>query len=170
MTAVACAYCAFDDRCSAEGILRSFIHQLLVQRPALLPLAQEVYNEYRLQRTDPPFARVVGLLHSLVDSLGGTYIVVDGLDEIGGEKEKALLLDELKKLSARVLIFSRPLALHLKYLPSANIVTVHALDDDIERFVVSSLLHHPSSQASINGEGGLVHDVAVRIRERSRGV
>jgi len=170
-TAVVCAYCRFDDDCDAESILRGFVHQFLAQNPLLLPLVDRYYKKHKIQRTSPKMEEIVEMLHSLITSLDSAYIVVDGLDEISGDKEKANLLQALGKLPARTLIFSRPLELHLRDLPSATIFSVEARDEDIEKFVGSILLNNASFQETIGGvEGNLVRDIAVKIRKRSRGM
>jgi len=170
-SAVVCVYCRFDNECDAESILRCFIHQLLAQHPRLLPLVDEHYRKHKIQRTGPKIKEVVEMLRSLITSLDSVHIVVDGIDEISSDKERATLLQELEKLPARILILSRPLDLHLRCLPSAVTLSVEALDEDIENFVVSSLLDNASLQDTIAGaEDSLVQDIAVKIRERSRGM
>jgi len=169
--AVACAYCRFDNDCKAESILRGFVHQFLAQSPKLPPLVHKYYKKDRLERTGPSFTEVTEMLHSLVASFDETHIVVDGLDEISSDKERIALLHELERLPARTLIFSRPLDLHLRHLSSATVLSIEARDNDIENFVVSSLLNHPSFQRSFSGpEDGLVREVATTIRQRCRGM
>lgn len=169
--AVACAYCSFENHCTAEGILRSIIHQLLVQHPEILPIVKEHYDEHRLHKTPLSLAKVVKMLNSVIGSIGETHIVVDGLDEISEDKERTTLLQVLQTLPARVLIFSRPLGIHLKHLPSATVFPIDAKEEDIERYVVSSLVNHLSLQESIRGaDDPLVREVATKIRETSRGM
>ena len=169
--AATCAYCNFSDRCTAEGVLRGLIHQLLARHPDLLPHVKQHYHEHRLQKTDLMFDKIVEILHSLVSSLDAAHIVIDGLDEIGDDKERMLLLKELEKLPARVLIFSRSLAIHLKHLPSAIVFPIDAKDEDIESFVVSSLLNHQSLQGFIHGaEDSLVREFATKIRDKCHGM
>ena len=168
--AVVCAYCRFDEPCIAENILRSFIHQILAQRPKLLPLVWKCYSQHRFQRTEPTFDQIIEMFHSLVSSLAGVHIVVDGLDEITDDKEKVTLLRELEKLPARVLIFSRPLDLHIKHLPSATQSTIEAQGDDIESFVMTSLLDHPSFQQTTHLRDAIIRKIATGIRERSGGM
>ena len=168
---VICAYCRFDTPCSAECVLRGFVHQLLAQRPDLLALVEKHCKARRLQKTGPPYRDLVQMLRSLVASLDGTHIVVDGLDEIANDKEKVTLHQELQQLPARILIFSRPLELHFKYLPSATIFSIEARDRDIEVFVESSLRNHQTLQTAFAAaDGDLVRDIALKIRERCRGM
>jgi hypothetical protein len=170
-TSVVYAYCRFNEQCKAESILRGFIHQFLAQHSKLLPVVNKHYKKHRLQRTGPSVKEVIEMLHSLVVSLDNPHIVVDGLDEIASDKERAALLQELHKLPARILIFSRSLELHFKHLPGATIFSIKAQDQDIESFIVSSLLNHASFQVTIVGaEDGLVRDVATRIKERCHGM
>ena len=117
------------------------------------------------------FDKIVEIVHSLVTSLDETHIVIDGLDEIGDDKERILLLKELEKLPARVLIFSRPLEIHLQHLPSATILPIDAKDADIERFVLSSLLNHSSLQEPLTkAKDGIVREAVTKIRDSSRGM
>ena len=168
---VAYAYCSFEMGCTAEGILRDIIHQLLVQQPELLSVVKGHYSKHRLQRTGLSFAKVITILGSIVGAIGNAHIVVDGLDEIGEEQERTMLLQELEKLPARVLIFSRLLKIHSTHLPSATIFPIDAKDEDIERYVVSSLVNHPSLQEFISGpKDPLVSEVAAKIQEKSRGM
>jgi len=171
-TGVACAYCRFDNDCKAESILRSFIHQFLAQHPdRLLPLVDKYYKKDQLERMGPSATDIREMLHSLVGSLEEAHIVVDGLDEIASDKERIALLQELQKLRARTLIFSRPLDLHLQNFPSATIFSIEARDQDIENFVVSSLLQHPSFQETISGaQDPIVRDIAAMVRERCHGM
>jgi len=169
--AVACAYCSFEIRCTAEGILRCVVRQLLAQHPELLSVVKEHYSKHRLEGTGVSFATVVTMLKSIVGSIGDTHIVVDGLDEISEERERTILLQELEKLPAKVLAFSRLLGIHSKHLPSATIFPIDAKDEDIERYVVSSLVNHPSLQDFIRGpEDALVREIAAKIQEKSRGM
>jgi len=110
------------------------------------------------------------MLQSLVASLDMVNIVVDGLDEVASDKEKATLLKELKKLPARVMIFSRPLQLHFRELPSATIFSMEARDQDIENFVISSLLSHPSLQNSMARVEDTLRNIAMKIRQKCRGM
>jgi len=111
------------------------------------------------------------VLYSFITALDEAHIVVDGFDEITSDKQKTALLRELHKLPARTLIFSRPLDLHLRHLPSATIFSIEASDQDIENFVVSSLLDHRSLQGSVPGpQNALVREIATRVRERCCGM
>jgi len=171
--AVAYAYCSFETGCTARGILRDIIRQLLAQRPELLSVVKEDYSKHRLTGRSISISTVVTMLSSIVGSksIGETHIVIDGLDEIREEKERTTLLQELEKLPARVLIFSRPLEIHSKHLPSATVLTIHARDEDIKTYVVSTLVNHPSLQEFIGGpQDTWVREVAEKIREKSRGM
>jgi len=128
-------------------------------------------QKHRIQRTDPELKEVVQMLRSLITSLDSAHIVVDGLDEISSDRGRATLLHEVGKLPARALILSRPLELHLRNLPSAVTQSVEARDEDIENFVVSSLLNNADLQETISGaEDSLVRDIAVTIRKRCPGM
>jgi len=170
-TAVVCAYCRFDDDCNSENILRGFIHQFLAQHPSLLPRVSKYYKKYRLRRTGPSIKDIIEMLQALVDGVDVVHIVVDGLNEITNDKDRVSLLQELHKLPARTLIFSRPLDLHARHLPSATVFSIEARDNDIESFVMSSLLNHTSLHESIAKAGlSFVQDIATRIKERCRGM
>ena len=170
-TAVIYAYCRRDDKRDAEGILRDLIHQLLTQHPDRLPLVDKYYKKHRFDGTGPTFEEVLEMLHSLVTSFERTHIIVDGLDEIVNDKERVTLLQELHKLPAPILVFSQPLELHSKYLPTATIISVEARDQDIENFVISRLLTHPSLRETLTAAGDVVRrGLAIKIRERCGGV
>ena len=100
-SAIICVYCRFDDECDAVSILRCCIHQLLAQHPRLLPLVDKYYKKHRSQRTGLEMKEVVEMLRSLITALDSVHIVVDGLDEISSDKERATLLRN-RKSSLRV--------------------------------------------------------------------
>jgi len=165
------AYCRFDTQYGAESVLRGFIHQLLAQRPGLLPLVRKYYDERRLQRAGPQYRDVIQILNILVASLDGAHIVVDGLDELANDNEKTTLLQELQKLPARILIFSRPLELHLEHLPSATIFSIEARDQDIDQFIESSLRNHRRLKRSVvASNSSLVRELTVTMRKRCKGM
>lgn len=91
-------------------IFRSFIFQLLQKNEALRPVVQAEYNaNYRSLSSSPDFVK--NLLRNLLECIGVTYIVVDGLDEIS-RGERQLLLNALLELCSscskvRLLISSR---------------------------------------------------------------
>lgn len=111
------------------------------------------------------------MLHSSVLALDQEHIVVDGVDEIASDKEKITLLSGWEKLPTWTLIFSRPLDLHRDFLRSASSLSIEARNQDIENFVVSSLLNHASFKRTISGaQDALVREVAATVRKRCQGM
>ena len=91
-------------------IFRSFVFQLLQDHADLRAAVQIEYDtNYRRLSSSPEFVR--SLFQNLVECIGTTYIVVDGLDEISrGERQQLLktlieLCDSCSKI--RLLISSR---------------------------------------------------------------
>lgn len=84
---------------SPINILHSFLYQLVDRNRTLLPILLDAYIKHtRKLRSDIQY--ITTLLQKLVDSIGLTYIVVDGLDECD-EVHRSLLLRSLLEISQK---------------------------------------------------------------------
>ena len=84
---------------SRISVLHSMIFQLLHEHRDLWPVLQKVYNcDYRELQSFGDYNQQ--LLSDLIQCIGVTYIVLDGLDEIS-EKERQVVLLGFLKMSAQ---------------------------------------------------------------------
>lgn len=86
------AYLLYTDSNAGNrlGIIHSFIFQLILDNKDLRPILIEEYNtNYRQMSSSVEFAQK--LLQSILSSIGLTFVVVDGLDEVNQTERQALL-------------------------------------------------------------------------------
>ncbi|KAK5651783.1 hypothetical protein OQA88_11650 [Cercophora sp. LCS_1] len=92
-------YFSFSD--PAKQTVRNFLYsallQLMQRRDSFLKSLAQLYDEYRVG--EPPLARVVDVLESVLVSAGDVFMVLDALDEcpLRGD-ERSLLLSTLSQI------------------------------------------------------------------------
>ena len=167
---VAFAYCQYKDNCSAQGILCGLLNQVLLQRPEALPVIEELYTQYSIQGNCPSIPDASRTLKTILGLLDLKHIVIDGLDEIHEEEQRLSLLDELRKISAPVLIFSRPLNLFEFPRFSAASLSIEARTEDIAIFVESSISAHPRLSSFASDTPGFSQKVVDALQDKSKGM
>ncbi|KAI1211064.1 uncharacterized protein F4807DRAFT_459295 [Annulohypoxylon truncatum] len=121
-------------------VLHSFLFQLLENDPSLRPLLHEAsQSNYRKLKSDPDF--VMDLLRKILEGLGPTFIILDGLDEVDEYSWGHLLASVLKINEScpetKLLISSREergIALRLKNR-AVPVRVDHKNSKDIESFI-----------------------------------
>jgi hypothetical protein len=141
-------------------------YQLLLENPTLLPLLFDAYNTQRrklLSSVEYMSAR----LQELVQCVGETYLIIDGLDECE-EKDRCLLLKSLVDIchncsNLRLAVGSRDEVDISRILKqkSQTIFVNNANEDDIEAFVRRRLDELSQTMQLRTPLHGRKHDVMV---------
>jgi hypothetical protein len=132
--AIIFAYCRDADQHSITDILTSFVKQLAVRHPRVLPSIELVYRKHLVDATQPIKQEWLELLQTLIPLFHRVYIVIDALDEFPDNARDGLII-ALISLKASLLITSRPSnAFHL--LRDGEYIEIGAENEqDIELFI-----------------------------------
>ena len=164
-------YCRYDDNCTAHDFVCSLIRQILEDHPeTAYDTIKPLFDEHTRTRAPFPTEKAKSTLTSLLGMFEVRRIIVDGLDEVGVEKERLGILSVLAHLKVQLIIFSRPLSLYLRYLPRVTSLSIEARTEDIERFVISYFESSPDLQCILEGKQGVVNSIAKTIVEKSGGM
>ena len=164
------AFCRVDQRCTAQDVLFSIVKQALENLPSVVyPTAKPTYDEHVLKSMKLEREEAADLFASIAKLFAHTYLVIDGLDEIEDE-EKTLLLELLAPLEVCLLIFSKPLPLFRGCLPPATALSIEARNEDIERFVLSSIKGNPRLRRLLRDDMDTLNRIVREIQWRSYGM
>ncbi|KAK8052485.1 hypothetical protein PG993_003870 [Apiospora rasikravindrae] len=135
--AVLIAYCSFDDpnTHSADNMLSSLLRQLVESRGQMSDAVRNLYYEHTRNREKqrPSREALVSTFSKELENFDQTFIIVDGLDELRDNKQKAELLGGIESLqpTPQLLVTSRPVeAVDTWFKTSAKLDGGYRVDDD----------------------------------------
>jgi len=169
-TALTFVYCRYDDERTALGLLLSMIRQMVEDHHLVAyRIVKPIFEDKQLKKGTLELEDAVFLYTSLLKPFQIRRAVIDGLDElVNSEKEK--LLGVLKALPVQLLIFSRPLPLFERYLPSVTFLSIEAQNEDITKMVIAAI-HSDRDLCEITGKKpGIVEEIASKVQAKSRGM
>lgn len=164
------AYCRYTDDGKPATLLRAFVRQLVQDHGDLRPIVKAELEKRHNTETSLSESEALSLFQLLIRKFEKTSVVIDGLDEISNSP-MLWLLHTLKKSPAQVLIISRPLQPYLRQFPMTKVLSLDTRNqEDIEKFVISSLEDYLGVRAMGKGTRHVVEEIASKIQQTSQGV
>ena len=110
--AVIALYCSYNDPSSqrVENLLGGVLRQVVERRSRLLAELNELYSTSSNKDVGPKLSDLMQLISAELRFFDRTYIILDALDELPKDADRALLIDKIQNLhgSTKLMITSRP--------------------------------------------------------------
>jgi hypothetical protein len=177
-----CSYLT-DSLDSCSTLLRSLASQIIQKHQDLAIFVYNVYIELHPKSTKKA---LVELLPKLLQAVGSTRLVFDGLDEWGGREQKELLdclagiistdrglyICKVLISSRDTLEISRSLTKKFKTSVLSSLSSGHEstkVNESIAHFVDAKLSQMPSHLDSLDPQGSILADIKQKLLEKSNG-
>lgn len=173
---VAFAYLRYTEMLTTWSIILSLIIQLVLQSqevPSVAQMVQEVVEKCQKRRAKPSLDDLVKLLKGIIGLLPNVCIIIDGLDEMLEEVQRAII-KILADIECRVLFTSRPMLLledRVKTLKGdqAVFLNVTAQPEDLDIFINTAIEDNPSLSRILQ-KHKIKEEVVATIKEKAGGM
>lgn len=168
---------------SQTGLLRSLLHNLILQRPNLAktisPWRWQTYELGASVLTPWTDEELLAALQNFVtkaQDVANIFFLIDGLDEFEGDDEaRSRIITLFKKLSSyrnvKVCVSSRPWLIFEDAFESQPSLTLQRLTyGDIKNYVQVELVNHPRFEKLKGKDCGGCSELATTMIERADGV
>ncbi|KAN0114628.1 Ankyrin repeat-containing domain protein [Hyaloscypha variabilis] len=137
-------YCDYQDQSiqTAVSLLANLIRQFVQSMKSIFKPLEELYESLEARRSKPAMPDLESLLHSVCQSYGTTYIIIDALDECRPDQRKILLpaLRRLNNASVKVFVTSRQHAQDIeRALQGQPRIEIRATEHDLRDYVASQV-------------------------------
>lgn len=173
--AVVYIYCNYKQQTeqTAVNLVTSLLKQLVQDHWVTYDNVRSLYRHHTDRCTSPTFDEFRDILQSEIERYPKVYIVVDALDECPEtDGTRARLLSALRSFGSTVslLVTSRNLASIEADFRGTKRLDIHAIDEDIRRYIEGRIPREPRLAKHVDGHQPLQEQIVKNITESVRGM
>ncbi|KAH6887385.1 hypothetical protein BKA70DRAFT_1122273 [Coprinopsis sp. MPI-PUGE-AT-0042] len=158
-----------DSGMTVRTILETIVLQTLERHPRCQALVEQTYARHLRERTEPTEEQLLALLHQLVDSMLGTFYILDALDEAPTKLQLAVVR-ALASLNVKLFITSRPLKPLEAHFPQAYTFAIAAQDVDLDLHITQGINESVELQCLLQANPSLRDEIFSTIKKNSGGM